>query len=60
MAKTTQVVLERQYDGQTTEFEVCHAERILKMPNSGWQLPANSEFEFTDGNIIPRNKGKNK
>lgn len=60
MAKTTQVVLERQYDGQQQEFEVSHAERILKMPQSGWQLPKNSEYELKDGTINPRDKGKNK
>lgn len=60
MAKTTQVTLMRQYDGQATEFEVSHAERILMMPNSGWQLPEDSNFELKDGTITPRDKGKNK
>jgi len=60
MAKTTQVVLERQFDGQATEFEVSHAERILAMPQSGWQLPKNSEYELKDGTLITRDKGKNK
>jgi hypothetical protein len=60
MAKTTQVTLMRQFDGQATEFEVSHAERILMMPNSGWQLPANSEYEYKNGYIVKRDKGKDK
>lgn len=60
MAKTTQVILMRQFDGQATEFEVSHAERILTMPNSGWQLPADSEYEYKNGYIVKRDKGKDK
>lgn len=60
MAKTTQVTLMRQFDGQATEFEVSHAERILMMPNSGWQLPTNSEYEYKNGYIVKRDKGKDK
>jgi hypothetical protein len=60
MAKTTQVVLERQFDGQQQEFEVSHAERILQMPNSGWELPEDSEFELKDGSITPRDTRKDK
>lgn len=60
MAKVTMVSLVREYDGQATEFAVDHAERILKMPNSGWVLPEDSDFEYKDGSIIPRGKGKGK
>lgn len=60
MAKTTTVPLMRQYDGEVMEFEVSHAERIMKMPNSGWQLPEDSEYELKDGTINPRDKGKAK
>ena len=60
MAKTTNVSLVREYDGQAVEFEVTHAENILKMKSSGWKLPEDSEYEYKDGSITPRNKGKNK
>ena len=60
MAKTTMVSLVRQADGKATEFEVGHAERILRMKDSGWELPADSEYELTDGTINPRSKGKGK
>jgi hypothetical protein len=60
MAKTTKVALTRLCDGQSTEFEVGHAERILQMKDSGWSLPENSEYELKDGTITPRDKGKNK
>jgi hypothetical protein len=60
MAKTTNVSLVREYDGQAVEFEVTHAENILKMKNSGWKLPEDSEYEYKDGSISLRNKGKNK
>ena len=42
------------------QFEVSHAERILQMPNSGWELPEDSEFELKDGSITPRDTGKGK
>ena len=45
-AKQTFVTLSA--DGVTREFEFSHAERILKMPNSGWRLPDDSQFEFVD------------
>ena len=61
MAKVTMVSLVRQADGKATEFAVDHAERILRMKDSGWELPADSEYELTtDGTINPRNKGKGK
>lgn len=42
------------------EFEVGHAENILKMKDSGWALPKDSEYEYKDGTITPRDKGKGK
>lgn len=60
MAKTTNVALSRQNDGKRVEFEVSHAERILQMPNSGWELPKDSEFELKDGSITPRDTRKDK
>lgn len=48
-AKQTFVTLSA--DGVTREFEFSHAERILKMPNSGWRLPDESQFEFVENAI---------
>lgn len=46
-AKTTTVTLIA--NGVTREFEISHAERLLRMPrNGGWRLPENSKFEFVD------------
>jgi hypothetical protein len=60
MAKTTKVKLTRQYDGEQFEFEVDHAERILNIKDSGWELPEDSQYEFKDGIISTRDKGKGK
>ena len=55
-AKTTKVTLEA--SGVTREFELSHAERILRMPhNGGWRLPGNSKFEFVN-NGLQRRKDK--
>lgn len=45
------------------EFEITHAERLLRMPNNGgWHLPQDSDFEITEQNGIElrRNKESNK
>ena len=47
-------------EGTKKEFEIDHAERILRMQKSGWQLPKESEFEYKDGTISRRNKEKGK
>lgn len=42
------------------DFEINHAERLLRMPNNGgWQLPDNSEysFDFNDGIKRKQTKG---
>ena len=45
-AKTTLVTL---VAGEVTrEFEFSHAERILRMPRSGWALPEGSKFEYSE------------
>ena len=46
--------------GAKREFEIDHAERILRMSRSGWQLPEDSEYEYKDGFIIRRDKKKGK
>ena len=56
----TMVTLET-YSGEAKEsFEVEVAERILRMRDSGWQLPKDSEFEFKDGVISRRDQKKGK
>jgi len=32
--------------GIQQSFSIDHAERLLRMPNSGWELPANSDYEY--------------
>lgn len=45
---------------QQQEFEISHAERLLKMPNNGgWELPKDSQFKFDENGIgIRKNKGR--
>ena len=45
-------------DEQEQQFEISHAERLLKMANNGgWRLPENSQFKFdSDGLGIRKNK----
>lgn len=57
-AKATTVVLECP-PNITQEFEISHAERLLRMRNNGgWRLPEKSTFEFVDNGI--RRKGNKK
>jgi hypothetical protein len=52
-AKVTKVVLECPTLNATEEFEINHAERLLRMPkNGGWQLPEKTPFEFSKENGI--------
>jgi hypothetical protein len=60
MAKVTRVALATVAEGAIREFDIDHAERILQIPNSGWQLPKDSDFEYIDGTINRINKGKGK
>lgn len=60
MAKVTKVALATVNEGAKVEFEIEHAERILAIPNSGWELPKDSEFEYKDGTISRRDKKKGK
>lgn len=54
-AKRTTIILSA--DGITREFEFSHAERLLRMPNSGWRLPETSKYEFV-GNAIRHRQHK--
>lgn len=52
-AKITKVKLVCPPHGLTEEFEIKHAERLLRMPNNGgWQLPEKTPFEFSKENGI--------
>ena len=58
-AKVTKVVLECPTLNTTEEFEINHAERLLRMPNNGgWQLPKDSDFKFTNDNGIEYRRNK--
>lgn len=57
MGKTTYVTLECEALGER-QFEISQAETLLNMkPNGGWKLN-DKQFEFKDGIICRRNKGK--
>ena len=32
--------------GIQQSFSIDHAERLLRMPNSGWELPKDSDYEY--------------
>lgn len=52
-AKVTKVKLVCPPHGLTEEFEIKHAERLLRMSkNGGWQLPEKTPFEFSKENGI--------
>lgn len=55
-AKTTAVTLVA--NGVTREFEYSHAERLLRMPRSGWELPEKSKFEFVENGLRRRQDKK--
>lgn len=60
MAKVTRVALATEHEGVKREFDIDHAERILRMRHSGWVLPTDSEYEYKDGIISRRDKKKGK
>lgn len=58
-AKVTKVVLECPTLNTTEEFEISHAERLLRMPNNGgWQLPEKTPFEFDKENGLRYKRNK--
>lgn len=62
MTKVTKVILRVKGSTQTKEFDLDHAERILRLRNNGnWEIPENSQFEFKDNAInIKPDKGETK
>ena len=58
-AKVTKVKVVCPPHGLTDEFEIKHAERLLRMPNNGgWRLPDDSEYKFDFDNGIGRKRNK--
>lgn len=52
-AKSQKVALINDTLNVTEQFEITHAERLLRMPNNGgWQLPEKTPFEFSKENGI--------
>lgn len=61
MAKRTLVLLECTTLNTKREFEITHAERLLRMKNNGgWKLPENSQFEFNNDYGIRYRRNKKK
>lgn len=61
-AKTQMVALQNDRLGATEQFEINHAERLLRMPNNGgWYLPEDSayKFDFKNGIGVRENKKGN-
>lgn len=46
-------------NGTKQDFEINHAERILRHPDSGWKLPEDSpyQFDYYDGITKRTNQG---
>lgn len=42
----TSVTLVALSAGIQQSFSIDHAERLLRMPNSGWKLPKDSDYEY--------------
>ena len=58
-AKITKVLLEVPQHGIKQDFEIDHAERILRMKNNGgWQLPENSKYVLTQHGLERRRNKK--
>ena len=43
---TTSVTLVALSTGIQKSFSIDHAERLFRMPNSGWGLPKDSDYEY--------------
>lgn len=58
-AKSQKVALINDTSNVTEQFEITHAERLLRMPNNGgWKLPENSDFKFDKDNGIEYRRNK--
>ena len=52
--KTGSTVVLETATGIRQEFEINHAERILRHPDSGWKLPEDSPYDFEYYNGITK------
>lgn len=50
--ETTVELISEALGGLRQSFNLAHAERILKLDNSGWSIPDNSEFKYENGTIF--------
>jgi hypothetical protein len=59
--KVTKVQLTNSNDSiGDIELEIAHAERLLKMPNSGgWVLPKNSLYKLTKDGLVKKSNNRN-
>jgi hypothetical protein len=58
-AKIQKVALFNDTLNITEEYEITHAERLLRMPNNGgWRLPDNSDYKFDKDNGIGYKRNK--
>ena len=44
--------------GIQQSFSIDHAERLLRMPNSGWELPKDSDYEYDRVTGLHRKKAQ--
>lgn len=44
--------------GTKTDFEVSHAERIMAIRDSGWELPEDGDYELKEDGTISRRDTK--
>lgn len=59
--KTTKVELIVAGTDRREEFEIEHAERLLRLPNNGgWELPKDSKYQFSVDDGITTKRDKNK
>lgn len=55
---TTSVTLVALPAGIRKSFSIDHAERLLRMPNSGWELPKDSDYEYDRVTGLRRKKAQ--
>ena len=55
---TTSVTLVALPAGTRQSFSIDHAERLLRMPNSGWELPKDSDYEYDRVTGLHRKKAQ--
>lgn len=56
--RLTSVTLVAITAGIQQSFSIDHAERLLRMPNSGWELPKDSDYEYDRATGLRKKKIK--